>query len=545
MTDGNGCSVHNTSSMSLVGETDGTNAKYGSMRWFIRIVKGLLQNEILPSCLLFLFHVLQTCGGSVWICEKFTSYGQRIFRITSDFLGVVIELFGLEYVNTNSFVLFVRAALSNCLFLGIFSFHLSVKVTERLILSMLVFLPLCIASGCLLDHKGDYPWISSWSRSIGLAVTVISFVVIAVYRLKVNAREYIQTKIFNPLMYPIQKMFKYCSCGTREAENVSDTLPNCLLLVNICITWAIFPMFVRCIYVHCIISVCLTAVPISLTILRCKLNLNGIHDVLTKFVWDVNYLHRDLVQLFAVGQLGKYLRDSDNRSWSLGICVVSCYVISPLLHLALTTHECRKLSHRLGDNSTDYPKTIANSGAVFAHLCGIKQNCYWWPLLEFIVKNTYTVFSALDTDDWIYIWLIWILFVVYISVRPHQKYYVVIFNSFELLFIALTDISRVFLRNAAPDLSSTILKCIVLVIPSLAVIGVFTLQSRMNMTRRTGAEPDQSDNESQGGEQNNRNTIIGERVTRVIYACQLPIALLSFMACVIDWFHLFDAVSIT
>lgn len=157
------------------------------------------------------------------------------------------------------------------------------------------------------------------------------------------------------------------------------------------------------------------------------------------------------------------------------------------------------------------------------------------------MKNTHTVLLASDIDYRIYIWLIWILLGVYISVRPHQKRYVLIFNSCELFLIALTDT----LRKAVPDLSSTILKCIVLVIPLLAVIGVFTLQLRMNMTRRTGAEPDQSDNESQGGEQNNRNTIIGERVTRVIYACQLPIALLSFMACVIDWFHLFDAVSIT
>lgn len=539
MTDTEGSSGHRASSMSLVHDENAITVA-GSDNSHRRHSEGV-QKDVVVSFLVFLFHILQIYGGSDWIYEKFSPYMQRIFRITSDFLGVVIELFGLEYVNTDRLVLFIRSSISICLLLGIFSFHLGVKVTGRLILSMLVFLPMCIALGYLLDNQRD-TWILFPIVGYLVVLSFIVILLIAVYYLNVNTREYILTKIVNRFMYPIHKMVEYCSCGSREAEDVLDTIPIYFLLVSGCLTCAIFAMFVGMIEVFWIISVFMTTLPLlSWAILRCKLNLNGIHDVLTKFVWDVNFLHRDLVQLFAVGQLGKYLRDSDNRSWSLVPCVVSCYVISPLLHLALTTHECRKLSHRLGDNSKDYPKTVANSGAVFAHLCGIKQNCYWWPLLEFIVKNTHTVLLASDIDYRIYISLIWILLCVYISVRPHQKCYVLIFNSCELFLIALTDT----LRKALPNLSSTILKCIVLVIPSLAAIGVLTLQLRMNMTGRPGAEPDQSDNESQGGEQNNRNTIIGERVTRVIYACQLPIALLSFMACVIDWFHLFDAVSIT
>ena len=337
---------------------------------------------VLKELLLSVIRIVQSLAMSYSLSSYMNRKLVTIWKLVLDFPGVMRDWFGLRDAVTDDVLLFSRASFSLCFFFLIFSFHVGWKIMVRLVISLLVFVPFCVA-------LGYFPDAGVVEKSIMLAYGAVFLILLCVYVVSccLGKREWV-TKLFNPFMYPFRRLHLYCcfGCDAVRDYEMSWQVPVflCFACWWILVTMIFFPYRGLKAFGYLWLFM---GLGICLFMRLVKVAMATSRDV-RELICSVYYFYTEVTypsfiyQLCSVGW----------GSWSLRVYVSLFCIILPLVQKVLFTYKAQRL--RSGLSWGDFYKALDESGVTFSSIFTFTDaGCPLWPISESLLRTLYCIFA--------------------------------------------------------------------------------------------------------------------------------------------------------
>ena len=357
---------------------------------------------------IYFAHVLQAYAMLPGIVREGSAELKMTWSVPLKFLGIVRGWFCWKGARWDELELLISSVVSVSFFCLIFSLHLGLIPTLRLICLLLIAVPVCVAVGSL-------------PGSATHTACVLCSVIVYVMGLYVLYRRSDRFRIF--CMYPLDKMRMYCSFGRSGVDDPfkgRSMLLSHLLLAGVPIVLVIFSLWPPVRRVRFMSFLFLFAA-VSSILRKLKAVMASKRDI-QRLIVSCYYLYCDITYPLIAYELADRLLKGDKSvpvSWSLSIYVFLFRLVLPFVHKVYLTFEVRRLSNLLSDR--DYEQAMDNSTGYFSYLfCGVKRRCYWWPVVDHVLRIVYVELHLICSEV-LNVNMCKIFCVILVLLRPYRR----------------------------------------------------------------------------------------------------------------------------
>ena len=341
----------------------------------------------MKTWILFLVHIIQ----DFLMSPGMSKYGPRDLETglscSLRFLGPIREWFCCR---SDEVELLIASAVSVCLLCLMFSLHLGMTPTVKLLVSLLSLLPGYVCALLLPNfiHKLCF---------LGVCALVVAVLLCFCGPFRRVCDCFIG--------HCVDAIRQYCATGRSGAgERVRGSLQ---LLSHLVVPGALIVSLIFTVWPK-VVAVRLASVVVLLFGVLCvfgllKFTLASKRDV-QRLVWSCYYLYCEVTYPMVAYDLGGRFLGAVRSSWrslyeslSVSVCSFVFVVLLPLFQKVFLSFEVRRLSACLSDE--DYYQVMDQCDGLYTFIFGgLKRERYWWPVLESVLRLLYAEICVLGSS---------------------------------------------------------------------------------------------------------------------------------------------------